>query len=94
MENNEIGKTARGVQKAGISAHDAFLLGWSIAKSQAVRCLEIQYEGHKHLVSYALAAEVLRTDMNEIEKSGKTHAEVYLDRAKPNRRAAEENEDE
>lgn len=49
-------------------AHDSFLVGYSIAKAQAVSVLKKQFAGFKGLVSYAIAADVLQMEMDALEK--------------------------
>lgn len=76
----QIESLAKLIKNTGMSAHDAFLMGWSLSKNQAVTCLKTQYKGCKALVSYDIAAEVLKTDMDEYERSGATNAQIFVDR--------------
>jgi hypothetical protein len=49
--------------------YNAFLMGWSCASASAVQLLKRQYEGCQPgtLVSYAIAADVLKLDLKEYE---------------------------
>lgn len=51
-------------------AHDSFLVGWQAAAVTAVNLLKKQHEGCQpgQLVSYAIAADVLRVDLKEYEQ--------------------------
>ena len=50
--------------------YDAVLIGWAMAEAQAVQCLKSQHERCPPglLVSYAIAADVLKLDMKEAAK--------------------------
>jgi hypothetical protein len=74
----QIEKTAKSwsetykVKSARVAAHDSFLMGWAVAKAQAVQCLKRQFQGCQPgtRVSYHIAADVLRVEMEEYEKKG------------------------